>query len=362
MKAEKNHRKWWIIGIILGIVILCIGVVGYYFWQKVQRMHTTDIAPGEIQVNEMEEAEKALMRGYTSIAIFGVDNRSNGTYTGGNSDTIMIANIHHDTKDVKLVSLYRDTYLRLSSEDTYGKANAAFALGGPAQGMSMINTNLDLNIQKYVAVDWYALVHAIDLLGGVTLDITEQERSKINEYTAEVSRVTGKETTRVTQSGQVTLDGVQATAFARIRKLAGDDYKRTMRQRIVIEAMFNKVKQADLRTINQMLDEILSEIETNLQPMEILSLAKNVLQYNIAGTTGFPFKKTTTTMPIYGDCVIPIDLESNVQALHDYLFAGEDYTVSATVQTISNKIIQLTGLDSSSADIDEESYQTYATS
>lgn len=362
MKSADSHRKWWIIGIIFVILFLCVSAVGYYFWQKMQRMHTTEIAPEEIQMNEMAEEDKASMHGYTSIAIFGVDNRSNGTYTGGNSDTIIIANIHHDTKDVKLVSLYRDTYLRLNSEGTYGKANAAFAMGGPAQGMSMINTNLDLSIQKYVAVDWYALVHAIDLLGGVTIDITEAERAKINEYSGEVSQVTGKKTSAVTQSGSVTLDGVQATAFARIRKLAGDDYKRTMRQRIVIEAMFNKVKAADLRTLNQMLDEILPEIETNLQPMEILSLAKNVLQYHIVGTTGFPFKKTTTTMPVYGDCVIPIDLESNVQALHEYLFVGEDYTVSPTVQSISYKIIELTGLDDSAGDIDEESYQTHATS
>jgi anionic cell wall polymer biosynthesis LytR-Cps2A-Psr (LCP) family protein len=121
------------------------------------------------------------MTGYTNIALFGLDNRSVGNYAWGNSDTIMIASINNDTKEVKLVSVYRDTYLSIG-EGKFNKANSAYNLGGVERAVKMLNANLDLSITDYVCVDWAALIEAIDALGGIELQVTKQEVYYINGY------------------------------------------------------------------------------------------------------------------------------------------------------------------------------------
>lgn len=352
-KSKKKSWIWWIVVIIIAVIAIC----GIFFWQKMNKLNQTEIAPDDIEMNEMSDDREAILEEYTNIAIFGVDNRDNGHYGSGNSDTIIIASINNKTNEVKLVSVYRDTYLRINDDNRYAKANSAYAYNGAVGGISMLNTNFDLDITKYVSVDWYALVDAINLLGGIEIEISEAERQKINEYAPEVERVTGIQTEYLSESGLVTLDGVQATAYARIRKLAGNDFKRTQRQRIMIEAMFNKVKSSDLSTLNSMLDEIFPQIETNLKMNDILSMGMNVAKYQITSTTGFPFDKSTISLSGIGDCVVPITLEDNVIKLHDYLFEQDDDTVSNEVYDISNQIIENTGLDLTSP-IDTDSYTT----
>lgn len=358
-EKDSKGNKIGIWGLVILVVLLALaGAVYGYIQQKIGRLNRTELPPEVIDSNTLQEEEEVIMEEYTNIAVFGVDNRITGAYGSGNSDTIMIVSINNQTKAVKLVSVYRDTYLRIDSDGYYGKANAAYSYNGAAAGISMLNTNFDLNIDQYVSVDWYALVDVIDLLGGVDIEITEQERQKINEYAPEVTKVTGVKTERVTESGLVHLDGVQATAYARIRKLAGNDYRRTQRQRILIENMFSKVKQADFTTLNTIINEVFPKIETNLQMKDILNLAMGVTRYQIISTTGFPFKKSTTTLYTIGDCVVPVNLVQNVEELHAYLFEGENYEVSSEVQAISNVIVEKTGLDIGNAYIDVDSYTT----
>ena len=339
------------------IIIVAIVLACGYFWNKMNKLNQTEIAPEDIESNDLTNEQTALLGGYTQIAVFGVDNRTNGTYGSGNSDTIMIASINNESKEAKLVSVYRDTYLRIH-DDYYSKANAAYAYNGAAAGISMLNTNFDLNIEKYVSVDWYAVVDAINLLGGVEIEITEPERQKINEYMPEVQKVTGIQSTRLQESGLVHLDGVQAMAYMRIRKLAGNDYKRTQRQRMIIEATFNKMKGAELATLNSIVDQVFPMVETNLSIKDILSLAMNVSRFEIVNTTGFPFEKDTITLSGIGDCVVPITLANNVAKLHTYLFGKENVELSSEVLEISNEIIERTGLDAETSYIDRDSYTT----
>lgn len=355
-KKPRSKKTMWIIIAIVVIILGLIALAYGYVQSKMNKLNQTEISPEDIQSNDLSPEQTVLMGDYTQIALFGVDNRSNGNYGSGNSDTIMIVSVNNKTHEVQIVSLYRDTYLR-THDDRFGKANSAYAHNGAVGGISMLNTNLDLNISQYVTVDWYAVVKSIDLLGGVDIEITELEREKINEYIREVENVTGVQTTSVEETGVVHLDGVQAAAYMRIRKLAGDDYKRTQRQRIVIEAAFQKVKNADIGTLNTIVDEIFPMIETNLKLKDILSLAVNVGRYEIEGTTGFPFEKTTTSLSGIGDCVIPITLESNVSELHMYLFE-ESPVLSSEVLQISQEIIDRTGLDLDTGDIDTDSYTT----
>ena len=290
--TKKQRAKRRKVMFIVEIVILLILLAAVFVWLKLEK----------IDYNKLDEDDSTdeVMGKYTVIALFGLDNRDNGTYESGNSDTIMLASINNDSKEVKLVSIYRDTYLNVK-DDTYAKMNSAYQRGGPKQAIEALNTNLDLKITKYVAVDFNALVETIDLIGGVDIDVTPQEVAKINEYSGEVAQVTGKKNTTLSGSGVLHLNGVQATAYARIRKLAGDDYKRTERQRTVIEAMITKVQKSGVTTINNVIDEVFDDISTNITPKQMLSLASHALSYKMVDNSGFPFELKTKNMGKRGD-------------------------------------------------------------
>jgi len=302
----------------------------------------------------MDDTAKQVLSGYTNIALFGLDNRSNGDFSTGRSDTLMIASINNDTKQVRLVSVYRDTFLNMS-DNTYTKANAAYSEGGPQQAMQMLNMNLDLDIKNYVAVDFNAVVDAVDLLGGVQITLTNEEVKVMNgqtgheDYIAEIEQVTGKKSTHLKQGGTYNLDGVQATAYARIRYTAGDDYKRAERQRTVLTQLITKAKQADLPTLNKLINAMFSKISTSYSNTEILSLVAAMKDYDLVDTSGFPYNKNTKDMSGSGSSVIPCDLMTNVKMLHQQLFSDERYTPSNTVQAISKKITALSGYTANDA-------------
>ena len=147
----------------------------------------------------------------------------------------------------------------------------------------------------------------------------------------------------------------QATAYSRIRYTSGNDFKRASRQRIVIEAMLNKAKAADIGTLLNICNAVFDDISTSLTLDEIIGLARHVKEYSIGTTSGFPFKMTTKQLSGSGDTVVPIGLEKNVAELHKYLFETEGYEPSKTVKAISDAIVDKTGIteDSSSINVDE---------
>lgn len=340
--TKKQRAKRRKVMFIVEIVILLILLAAVFVWLKLEKIDYNKLDEDDILMNDLDDSTDEVMGKYTVIALFGLDNRDNGTYESGNSDTIMLASINNDSKEVKLVSVYRDTYLNVK-DDTYAKMNSAYQRGGPKQAIEALNTNLDLKITKYVAVDFNALVETIDLIGGVDIDVTPQEVAKINEYSGEVAQVTGKKNTTLSGSGVLHLNGVQATAYARIRKLAGDDYKRTERQRTVIEAMITKVQKSGVTTINNVIDEVFDDISTNITPKQMLSLGSHALSYKMVDNSGFPFELKTKNMGKRGDCVIPLDLETNVIELHEYLFGSDTYTPTDSVKEKSKQIINDTG-------------------
>lgn len=299
------------------------------------------------------------LEGYTNIAIFGLDNRGNGKYDRGNSDVIMIASINNKTKEVRLVSVYRDTYLNVGS-GKYNKANSAYARGGAKAAVQMLNTNLDLNIKEYMCVDWNAVVEAVDALGGVEIEITEQERVMINDLIIEIDHFVGSQTSQIKKAGVQNLTGAQATAYARIRKTAGNDFKRTSRQRIVLEAMLNKAKKSDLGTLVDICNAVFDDVSTSLDLTEIIGLARHVKEYTIGSTSGFPFEMTTANLAQTNSTVVPIGLEDDVAMLHKYLFDTEDYQPSKTVQVISQAIMDKTGITEDSKPIDVDGFNDTA--
>lgn len=328
-KRKKKKKLARILFVEFIILLLLIGAANIY--NTLNKIQHDDSKDKEIVQNEIEEKE-----GFRNIVIFGVDSRENFLEKGTHTDTIIVATINNKTKDVKLASIYRDTYVNIP-EKGYDKINAAYFKDGYSLALSTINTNFDLNVKEYVTVNFKAVVDVIDRLGGITLDITDEELKWLNGYVRELNRINGTSVPGLTSAGTQTVNGTQATAYARIRYTAGGDYKRTERQRIVISKIFGKVKSSDLETITALINEMFPQIYTNLSSLEILSLAKDVFSYNIVDQTGFPFEKDAHTYKKVS-YVFPINLQDNVIRLHEFLFDEIEYVPSQTVQEYSNYI------------------------
>lgn len=286
--------------------------------------------------------DEGVGEGFTNFALFGSDSRAAGTDEGTRTDCIIVASLNNKTREVKMVSVYRDSLLDIG-EGQFQKCNGAYSLGGPKQAIDMLNTNLDLEIEDYITVDFAAISDVIDLLGGVEIEVTEVEVPYLNKFLGETAQIAGKKANRVTKAGMQTLDGVQATTYARIRSTKGGDFKRAERQRYVIEKMVEKALRADLATINKIIDVVLPKIKTSLSAAEILDYAKSFNKYKLGDNIGFPIEKTTDTLPGLGSIVIPVTLESNVVQLHEFLYGEEEYEPSSQVQSISRKIERKVG-------------------
>ncbi len=338
--------------ILFSVEILALVVLALVLWAVGKQDAVQHITINESQIVEnMNEGveQNEVMQGYRNIALFGLDARDDDLKKGNRSDTIMIASINQDTDEVKLVSIYRDTYLNLSN-DTYNKCNAAYAAGGPEQAILMLNMNLDMNITEYISINFNGLIELVDSLGGVQIDVEEAEIEHLNNYqksmfSTESRVVLSDDYTPVTKAGLQTLNGMQATAYCRIRATAGDDFRRAERQRTVLLACLDKAKSASFSQLETALDSVLPHVATNLDTAEILSVLQEVGNYTVAGTDGFPFEDTRATgrLGSKGSCVIPVDLETNVIALHNFLFEQEEYTPSEQVKSYSAKISSDTG-------------------
>ncbi len=356
-RAKRRHA---FLKIVLFTLLMVTVVAVIYVITLVNKINFHKLSRKDAGINkDLDEGALAAMEGYTNIAIFGLDNRSAGNYETGNADTIMIASINNQTKEVKLVSVYRDTMLNVG-DNNYKKANHAYAMGGPRRAVAMLNSNLDLDITEYVCVDWLALVAVIDDLGGLDLEVKETEAKMTNKYLWEVDKMTGKETKPLEGSGLMHLDGTQALCYARIRKLAGNDFLRTSRQRIVVEAIMRKAQNASITELNKICNDVFPMIATTLSVKDILGLAKDIGDYNIAETTGFPFLLTCKRIEGQGDMVIPCTLDNNVEQLHEFLFDDTSYKLSNTVKAHNKSIAGLTGVATQKEAIDISNYNNTA--
>ena len=345
-KRAKKRKKAKMITFAIEAVILIVLLVVLYVLNRTELLSkvTYDDEVVQDSVNELTEETLEVMEEYTNIALFGLDTRQAGSLGKGNrSDTIMVASINNDTKDVKIVSIYRDSYLNLAN-DKYRKCNEAYSVGGPEQAVAMLNMNLDLKIDHYMSVDFLAVSEVVDLLGGIEIDVDEYEIEHLNNYTVETSKVTGKKTQKLTKTGLQTLDGVQATSYCRIRYTAGDDFKRTERQREVLETIAKKAKTMSVSQLDEIVKKVFPMCATNMTVDQLLAIAADGLSYNIVGTSGFPFDVVTDSVGSAGSCVVPVDMEKNVTQLHNYLFDATDYQPSETVVKISDKIKNDTGV------------------
>lgn len=322
LKSEKGGILK-VLGILLIIILILVGLalgIGYAFISdKLSNVNFVDIDEANIELNSGVEQE---LKDYRNIAIFGLDSRDN-SFSNSRSDCIIIVSINKKTNDVKLTSVYRDTYVDIEG---YGldKITHAYAYGGPELAINTLNKNLDLNITEFVTVNFDTVETIVDSIGGITLTITDSEASQIG----------------FSSGGTYTLDGKEALAYSRIRKI-DSDYQRTERMRTVLEAVFNKVKKQELSEISNFVDIVLPHISTNMSTNSIISLVPSAVFYKITDSTGWPYDVSGYSSDAwYG---VPVTLESNVKEFHQNIFGISDYTPSETVEEISDSIIAETG-------------------
>lgn len=295
-------------------------------------------------------ADNQNMKKYMNIALFGVDATTESLlYRGSRSDSIMVASINMETGDIRLVSIYRDTFLNSDDNNKYQKANHAYSIGeisdaelkgGPLPAIKMLNKNLDLDITDFVTVGYRGLSEVINGLGGVYIDVDSTEIKHINNYQIAISEALKCNYTPVTETGYQLLDGVQASAYCRIRYGGGDDFLRAARQREVIRAIEEQAKKADLATLTKVFNSASDHIFTSLDSKDILEMIGNISKYRITEEDGFPQEnmRTVANIGAKGSCVVPTDLESNVVWLHQFLFEEQDYQVTENVKEYSNHI------------------------
>lgn len=340
-RKKRGFASWSFgkkIGAVLGGTFLAVAVIGMVILaSKMNKLKSVKLNTDKLNISDEVQHEE----GYTNVALFGLDSRENDLGKGNRSDTIMIASLNNDTKEVKLVSIYRDTLLELD-DGSYNKANAAYAFGGPEGAVSLINRNLDMNIEKYVTVNFNALVDVIDAVGGLDLELTHDEVVHMNNYCVETSKVTGKSYEKIEPEveGTYHLNGVQAVSYSRIRYTAGGDFKRAERQRLVLEKIADKVQNMSVGTVNKIIDSVFPQISTNFTLAEMIGYAKNLTKYKLGDSIGFPADNTTDMLNEVGSVVIPDTLSSNVMEVHKFLFGNDGYTVSSTITSVENGIAE----------------------
>lgn len=346
IKKQKPKKKMNIfVKILLTLLILIVVFVTVvfstsyiYLKNKLGKIDYVDLKSTEITINHGVDESLAT---YRNIALLGIDARSDTFGTGNRSDCIMILSLNEKTKDVKIASVYRDTYLNI---DGHGldKVTHAYSYGGPKLALNTLNKNLDLNITEFVAINFDTVRVVVDSIGGVEIPIDSQEVKYINGYINSLNKQFGTSSANITTPGTYKLDGVQALAYSRIRYTDGGDYKRTERMRDVFMAVFKKAKTMNISELNNLANTILPHVSTNISENEIMGMIPKAISFNIKDSFGWPYETEgkMITKVWYG---VPINLQKNISKLHESLFNEVDYEPTDTVKNISNDIIKTTG-------------------
>lgn len=349
-KGMGTNGRLGIILVVEFVVLALMAAVYIQLWakDKLSKINYVELDRNDLAINE------SIGDRYHTIAIFGVDSRdSESLAEGTRSDCIMIASIDKNTKKIKIVSVYRDSYLQIADgSGLVTKINAAYSFGGPQLAIKSLNTNLDLAITDFVTVNFTSLTMAIDDLGGVDINVEEDELPVLNSSITEQIGVTGINSDGVFETGLLHLNGTQATAYSRIRSTGLGDITRTSRQREVLSQMMIQAKKANLRTIDKTLDDVFPYMSTSLDEDDLIELAKELVKYDLGNEAGFPFSYYPYSHQTKGAILVPASLTYNVTALHNFLYDDVSYTPSSTVQGISDSIQNETGVGVQEVDIE----------
>lgn len=354
INTVRKNKSYIIIAVevLLLVVLVCVLWLVTKFTDEEKGMQRIDIAESDVTINEgaktdniNQDASDDVLTAekgptYRNIALFGLDSTTGELTKGTRSDTIMIASINNATKEVRLMSVYRDTYLNLGN-DTYNKCNTAYAKGGAKQAISMLNMNLDLDITDFVAVGFKGVMDTVNAIGGIYIDIDSGELQHINNYQISISENLQVSYTPITETGYQLVDGLQAVAYCRIRQVGNNDFKRTERQREVLQAILDETRELDVKKVAKLANSVFADFYTSVDLEEIITLLSDVASYELIDEGGFPGEEYRTCANLgknVGDSVICTDLETAVAEFHERFFGQTDYQVSKALVEISDQI------------------------
>lgn len=317
-RTERKKRKGSVRNkILLGalaLILAVIGVAGGYVFAMFNKMDKVDIDKSSLGANSSLTDKYAHIK---NIALFGVDDADG---SGGRSDALMVATIDTKNNKIKVTSLMRDTYVEIPGHEDH-KLNSAYAFGQEELAIKTINKNFDLNIEDFVTVDFRSLPKIIEKIGGVDIEVDSSELKYINDYIYDLNDKTGTKSPMVSSTGIQNLNGVQAMAYCRIRYTTGDDFKRTERQREVLDSMLEKMLSVSVTKYPGILSETLPMVKTNISAGDILEMATNVASIGNNLQQGrFPMDGDYTAETIKGMSCLTFDEEVTKEKLHNWIF------------------------------------------
>ena len=349
-KQKKNKKGGSTTGkkvrkvLLILLLLIAVCAVGIYYYIDVQ-LGKLDHVDTDISEFAIDTQVAKDLKGYRNVAVLGVDARAGEDQANTRTDAIIVASLDKKTGDVALISVMRDTYLEMDSQTgdiMYDKATHAHVFGGPVNTCKMLNKSLDLNISEFVVMDWKSVSDTVDALGGITVDVQQNEIWDLNHWGPETAENTGKTWTPIYNTGKQKIDGVQAATYCRIRKNSGGDTGRTERMRKVVMSILREVKQNPTK-ITTVADKVLPEVKTNMSTFDITTLLPQVINFEIKDSVGYPYN-------YYGGSVngswkaVPTTLSENTIRLHKEAFKQTEYVPSARLEQISQNIINNTGI------------------
>lgn len=331
-----KHKK--IIGVIVMLVLLALLTGGMYLFSI---YHSTQA--GNLDLSKLSIRE-GLDEGVINIAVFGIDGRDDPEVDGDRSDVIMIATLDTKNNKVKLTSIMRDTFVCIDDDgdETWQKINAAYSLGGEELTIKTINQCFDMNISEYATVDFNAVMDVVDALGGITINIQNEDILYwTNQYLGESNTFGNRNDPPLTELGEQTVTGAQALAYSRNR-YSDSDYGRTARQREVVYGIFEKAKSLDLLNALNLVSKLAPYLKTSLDMGEMTDYAKVILASNDISFEDF--RLPTDAFSLGGTLdgtwyLFPNTLVDNARVLHEFIYGEDtDFTASDTLQEISDRI------------------------
>lgn len=321
-KNSKQNKYKRVFIITFSLFIVCLVLIGAEYLHvrsKIYRKTKTKVVTKvETPVKPKEETiEYKEVEGITNILLIGADG-IDFDLEDQRSDSMIIATLDSNNKKVKLTSLYRDAlvYIPGYGED---KMNASFSLGGPELVMDTIKYNYDLNIEKYVMINFVGFEAIIDQIGGIDIDVQQYQLNELNKY---IGIDTGGISPLVEKPGLQTLNGKQALSYARIRKGVGDDFERTERQREVLFKVAEKLQKTNPIKYLGIGNKMLDYLRTNMELVECLNMAYTISKFPSLNTEqlSIPALELCVDEEIDGNLVLRMDRYKNALILNDFIF------------------------------------------
>lgn len=302
------------------LVVCAVGLLVYGLWLNSQ-FTRTEIPRDDSALGIDSQFNDAKYDEITNIALFGVDRRQGESCR---SDAIIVLTVDRKRNKMKATSLLRDSYVSIDGRTHKEKLAHAYSYGGPELAIRTLNQNFGLNIRDYITVDFDSMAKVVDAVGGVTIDVKQNELKSLNESIREYCEYYDEEPTYVTEAGEQLLNGMQACGYSRVRYAGnGDDRQRTDRQRRVIEQVFNKVLAMNPISYPSLAAKVVPLIETSMSMGDMLGLGTAVMK---SGSASFDQMRFPMNVDLWedhaydGSSVIAFDEETTKQKLHDFLF------------------------------------------